>query len=287
MRTFRKMAVILLALFVGVSLANAKSKPHHKTSRLSAQQRPAQPSPTADVLTSQQIKQSITDGINAAAQQYEANHPAPPPDNSGWWFNFLLVVFTGGLVVVGAGQGFLIFFTLKATQVAAKAAQTAADAIQITERPYIFIWGLIGHKPAISYGPPHGGFPQQIIQENAAFIYSVSNRGKLTAVIENVSIACGYERNGQYPPLIAIGDHYLVRIPLISPEKDVENIPFDIPWKRLDVLNPTPEFKNGLIFHVVISYRGPFTKGHETSLCWRYVSLLGGFAEDGARTYAR
>jgi hypothetical protein len=90
-----------------------KPKPQAKTSQLSEQQRPAQPSPAINPLTPEQITKAITDGIQAAAKQYEANHPTTPPDDSGWWFNFLLVVFTGGLVVVGAAQGYLIFGTLR------------------------------------------------------------------------------------------------------------------------------------------------------------------------------
>jgi len=176
-----------------------------------------------------------------------------------------------------------------ATRRAANAARKSADAIQIVERPYIFIWGMVSHAPMISYGPLHGGFPQQTIQEKAAFIYSVSNRGKLTAVIENVLIACGYERNGLYPPLVSIGDHYLLRVPLISSDKDVENIPFEITWRELDRmnLNPSPEFRDDLIFRVVIEYRGPFTKNHETSQCWRYRKSVNGWMEVPHYTYSR
>jgi hypothetical protein len=114
-----------------------KPKPQVKTSQLSEQQRPAQPSPTINPLTPEQITKSITDGIDAAAKQYEANHPAPPPDYSSWLFNLLLVVFTGGLVIVGAGQGFLIFWTLKVTQVAANAALKQATAAIGVELPIL------------------------------------------------------------------------------------------------------------------------------------------------------
>jgi hypothetical protein len=50
-----------------------------------------------------------------------------------------LVIFTGGLVAVGIGQCFLIFRTLKATEIAAAAAKKSADAIPALERPWIFV----------------------------------------------------------------------------------------------------------------------------------------------------
>jgi hypothetical protein len=111
----------------------------------------------------------------------------------------------------------------------------------------------------------------------------------LAAVVENVSIACGYERNGQYPPLTIIGDHRLLQTPIVSSEQDVENIAYEIPWREIDRSNPSPEFRDDLIFRVVIAYRGPLTKGHETSECWHYIRSVNGFAEvaDARYTYAR
>jgi hypothetical protein len=55
---------------------------------------------------------------------------------------FWLVVFTGGLVIVGAGQSYLIFWTLKATQKAANAAvesaKTAEKGMLTLEIPYLY-----------------------------------------------------------------------------------------------------------------------------------------------------
>lgn len=139
MRAVRNLPVLLVALCIGVSSANSKSKPQHKTSQLTAQNAPTQPSPSANFLTEEQISKAIADGINAAAGQYDARHPSPPPDSSGWWFNLLLVVFTGGLVAVGAGQCYLVFRTLRATETAAKAAQESADAVVSQLRAYVHV----------------------------------------------------------------------------------------------------------------------------------------------------
>jgi hypothetical protein len=121
-----------------------KPKPQGKTSQLSEQKSPAQPPPASNSLTPQQIEQSITDGINAAAKEYENRHPTMPPDNSSWWFNVLLVVFNGGLVGVGVTQCFVIFWTLKATRTAANAAKQAVDALPVVERAYVYPV-VIGH----------------------------------------------------------------------------------------------------------------------------------------------
>jgi hypothetical protein len=108
------MSLVFCLAVLGDSWGQSRPEPQPqiKTSPLGTQQRPEQPTPSPNFLTPEQIKKAITDGINTAAKEYEAHHPAPPPDNSGWWFNFLLVVFTGGLLVVGAAQGYLIFGTL-------------------------------------------------------------------------------------------------------------------------------------------------------------------------------
>jgi hypothetical protein len=116
MQNFRISVLTALAILiagVGMVESRPKSNPHIKSSHFAAQQSPAQPAPSVNVLTPEQITKSITEGVNAAAKEYETHHPPPPPDNSMWRFNFWLVVFTGGLVVVGAAQSYLIFGTLR------------------------------------------------------------------------------------------------------------------------------------------------------------------------------
>jgi hypothetical protein len=166
-----------------------------------------------------------------------------------------------------------------AAEVAARAAEKSADALLIVERPYIFIWGIIGSAPSVVFSSSEGSVPTTTLQDEAYFTYAISNRGKLAAVVENISIACGYEYRGMYPPLIIMGDHHLLQVPIVSSEQDIEHIPFRRPWRELDLTNPAAGFREGLIFRVVITYRGPFTKGHETSQCWRYIRSLNGFAE--------
>jgi hypothetical protein len=106
--------LLLLALFFSVGTVDcwaqsqSKTQTQTKSANPSTQQTPIQPNPIASPLTSDQIEKAIADGVNAAAQKYEMRHPPMAPDSSIWWFNLFLAAFTGGLVLVGAGQCFLL-----------------------------------------------------------------------------------------------------------------------------------------------------------------------------------
>lgn len=136
-------AVLAFVVFAAFAQSQPQSQPRSKSSPLSEQKSSQQPTPTINFPTSQQITQSIAEGMETAIKKYEARHPAPPPDNSTWWFNFWLVTFTGGLVFVGAAQGYLIFWTLKATQMAAISAEKSADALIASERAYVFVKNFV------------------------------------------------------------------------------------------------------------------------------------------------
>ncbi len=144
----------------------------------------------------------------------------------------------------------------------------------MVQRPYIFIWGIAGTGPISRLGAA-----QQEAEQDAIFIYNVSNGGNLPAVIETVSIAYGYEKDGEYPPLRMIDEHSLLRTPILISGQNIEHILEYIPWRELDGSDPTPEFRQDLFLRVVIAYRGPFTQGHETSQSWHYVRPGDAFAE--------
>jgi len=135
------LATVLIA-WVGVAHSQTKPQPNNESGTLSAQQGSAQPTPSPNSLSQEQVTKAVEDGIDAAAKEYETRHPSPPPDNSGWWFNFWLVVFTGGLVAVGASQCYLILWTLRATEKAANAAvdsaKTAEKGMLTLEIPYLY-----------------------------------------------------------------------------------------------------------------------------------------------------
>lgn len=165
----------------------------------------------------------------------------------------------------------------KQAVVAMNTASAAARAVArqtILERPYIFIWGIAGTGPISRLGAS-----EEEARQDAIFIYNVSNGGNLPAVIETVSIAYGYEKAGEYPPLRIIEDHSLLRAPIVTSGQNIEHVLDYIPWRELDRSDPIPEFRQDLFFRVVIAYRGPFTRGHETSQSWRYMRSVDGFAE--------
>jgi hypothetical protein len=173
---------ILLAL-LGDSWGRSQHKPrpqNQSSPLISAQQSANQPTPPVNLLTPEQIEKSISDGVNTAVQKYETRHPSPPPDNSGWWFNLFLVVFTGGLVVVGAGQGFLTFWTLKETHTAADAALRQVNVMAAVEGPI----PLVAQMKLVQYAQIPGDIsvadpvPAGPIPANCRVLLCVENKGR-------------------------------------------------------------------------------------------------------------
>jgi hypothetical protein len=81
---------------------------------------------------------------------------------------------------------------------AVRQAKIAETSLTQLERPYIFIWGIRSPIPSMLFTSTTGpNDVPKLVRDSAHFNYSVSNGGKLAGVIETVSIACGYERNGR------------------------------------------------------------------------------------------
>jgi hypothetical protein len=264
-------AVIALALLLALTgdcaarSHHPKSKPQAKTSQLSEQRPAAQPSPTVNPLTPEQITKAITDGVEAAAKQYEANHPALPPDNSGWWFNFWLVVFTGGLVAVGGAQCFLIFWTLKATQVAARAAQTAAEVVPNVERAYLFFSATTcdDFRPDMSFT----GTSPDVFQIK----YRCKNSGRTPALLKKVQVGTGYLKEGFPKKDTFIFDHELETVLAIGADAEP-------PANTTEIAMMGDEYdwaKKGvgrIFFWAKLTYLDVFRVSHETGVCaeWHF-----------------
>ena len=102
------------------------------------------------------------------------------------WFNFFLVGFTGLLAVIGAGQCYLIFRTLKATEIAADAAKGALIA---TARPRI----IVRKVEAIFQMPPNRSVSAQFAITNVG--------GSRTVLIErNAILDTSYRQRGESIP---------------------------------------------------------------------------------------
>jgi hypothetical protein len=123
-----KAAWISLAMIVACGAWPLSPTPPIEHTKLTTKHVDAKQTPPVEFPTTQQITDAVANGIERADEKHEASHPPTPPDKSGHFFNSLLVIFTGLLVAVGIGQGFLFFFTLKATEKAANAAALSANA---------------------------------------------------------------------------------------------------------------------------------------------------------------
>jgi hypothetical protein len=115
------------------------------------------------------------------------------------WFNFFLVGFTGLLAVIGAGQCYLIFRTLKATEIAADAAKGALIA---TARPRI----IVRKVEAIFQMPPNRSVSAQFAITNVG--------GSRTVLIErNAILDTSYRQRGnpfpKYVGSAASNEHWL------------------------------------------------------------------------------
>lgn len=117
--------------------------PQGKESAPGAQKSSNQENPSESFVTTQQLVDAISRAIEASAEKAKTSQNSPPPIDSLWWFQFWLVVFTAVLAGVGVFQAIIFFSTLKATTIAANAAnesaQVAKDTLTSTQRAFVFL----------------------------------------------------------------------------------------------------------------------------------------------------
>jgi hypothetical protein len=199
--------------------------------------------------------------------------------------------FTLWLVIVGGCQLVLFWVQLRlirkslidaktaadAARDGAKAAQRSADiakrAFTELERPYLYVMCGDG----LSYNSTTG---------RVVAFYRVINHGKSAAIVEEVivslapAVAFPSETVGAH---VAI-DNTLVARRIIGPGEERDkieasppgNITFDVPDSE-PVLNTSRDEE--VFLWVRISYRGPFTRDHETRDMWRIDPLSNRFVE--------
>ncbi|MGC9953456.1 MAG: hypothetical protein ABSD21_04155 [Rhizomicrobium sp.] len=138
-------ALIILAVFLAAAAPIPKPsvlRPQHpptqsESGALAKQDGHSQVGQAVQPPPPKEITDAVSRAIDAAAHKAEASQNPRPPDNSGWWFNFLLVIFTGGLVVVGAFQAIFLKASVDAGEKTAEAAKASADAVVSQLRAYI------------------------------------------------------------------------------------------------------------------------------------------------------
>ncbi len=175
---------VLFVAFLYGAMAQSQQypQPQIERSKLGKNNSHAQPTPTVNFPTSQEITDAIAAGIERANNKRETE---PPPDYS--WFNVFLVVFNGLLVVVGGVNCYLIFWTLKATKIAADAAKKSAE---VGEKSLI-----AANRPAIAIAPLKLCEPNES-QTTPYINFGLVNSGKGTAIINNVTAIVYSEYGG-------------------------------------------------------------------------------------------
>ena len=208
----KRMALLVLAVFLaaGVPIPRSAPLPQHSptqsksgtlpTKNGQTQIRPSAPTPPPEIIN------AVSRAINAAAHKAEADLYPRPPDKSAWWFNFFLVVFTGGLVVVGAFQAIFLKASVDATGDAAKAARLTAESAVAAERAYLILEGSV----ADNFESEESDKPPPYIAR-----FELKNYGKTPAILKMIQHTAAYRADADpsqipiklvpFAPEIAIG----------------------------------------------------------------------------------
>ena len=184
-----------------------------------------------------------------------------------WALGQFVVAVVGVIAIV-----LVLWFARRAAQAAAKAAGAAEKAVLDLERPYVFVHGVDGVD-----APTEDG-------HNPRILFNISNNGRLAARIDTISIACGPETNGTLPPLKMQDRHALLQHPVLSADEERRQLVYDLPGETSATRhdgNPGADcdLEDGMIFQVLIEYRGSAGQPHETGQVWKYHKQSRGWSE--------
>jgi hypothetical protein len=177
----------------------------------------------------------------------------------------------------------------RVTDRSSNAARDAAEALPAIERPYVLVSG--GGSLAIN---------RQLTQtERPAVFHRTGNYGRTPAIIENVR--AGFSRNNRCHPDMPSRveeTHQLLFTRTLKADQEFQYLWIFYPddWTTANlwaeqgqIISPIrePDIPPGeeLFLWVIINYRGAFTKGHETSICWKYSSTEHMFLSHGGDQY--
>lgn len=192
-----------------------------------------------------------------------------------------------------------------AAEASAQQVKIAENALTQLERPYVFIFGVRGIKQDKS--------SQEFFVE-----YTVANYGKMPAIIEAPHIGFEISERAEPPmPPLLHDAHNLMATPILQAGEVRKKIRCYLPTgmvgedinavidtvrardidpntligdgvvEEVQTVMPTFTFEDGfdLFFRAVISYRGPFTRGHETGAVWLYSPGTFEFAVRGGEEH--
>jgi hypothetical protein len=191
--------------------------------------------------------------------------------------------FTLALVFLGTGQAALFLWQLRliregladtknAADAAKESAETAAKSFSSLERPYLYIFD-VADQFLFDRSTP-------MINNEVYITFTVANYGKIPEIIiDGAAILKSFRHTGdenfldEVPRQFTAG-HTLIKSPILPPGK-MRNIcqyavfnsikgtvvgPADKYW-----FAPQPDPDEDVFLWIVLTYRGPFTEGHETS----------------------
>jgi hypothetical protein len=249
----------------------------------------------------------------ARAAYNGANKNEAKPQEGEFW-NWLTHdaagFFTLWLVLVGGGQVGLFLWQLRLigksltdAKIAAEAAKTAAnagtrqakvaeDAFTKLERPYVFIFDV--SKLAIDTKSPVGN-------PTVYVTYSVANYGKTPAIIKHAggimhaAKHTGAGETGPDTPVPFPYNHNLIISPIIAADEVRTDLVQSVPSSLVgfvfdetgDDLIPQIGPYDDFFLWIIVSYRGPFTDHHETSVCWRWNEGDGRFIKHGKNNWEK
>jgi hypothetical protein len=268
MRIIPVIAVLLLLCGVGFCAESPTTQNYKKTE--TAQQK------TAPIHSNAKEPPTIGDSTTLSLEK-------KTEDNKAHWYDeldknrFLLFIGLLQLGVFGL-QARRLRQTIEVTEKSADAAQKSADvaekALTLLERPYVFAFGV-------------SQFHLSTDRMDASLAYEVANFGKTPAIIERVQIAIENIKSNLDSVLEVDRWHGLVSAPILGAGEVRKGLTEDPPANMLIFNNITPDLKHGddLFFRIIITYRGTFTKGHESSFCWRYSRHASCFEPYGHEKY--
>ena len=159
-------------------------------------------------------------------------------------------------------------------------ARQARKEFTLTKRPYLFVTDIT--KLEIEkVGSDDGEIEAGIVP------YMVSNHSDVPAIIESVRLFLSTSMTGKLsaePGWISQSD--LLDTKIFAPHLTQTIRDWCAPgltYLEYNEEGPPIELRKGeeLFFYIVIKYRGPFTKGHETSTCWKMGLTDSRFRETG------
>lgn len=218
----------------------------------------------------------VLNNPDSVGDQQAAQYDLKAQQDMAEWSLGMMIAAAATVLITGIGVIYVVR-TLDATREMTEQARAAnkitrdlVEAEIAQERPYIYIYGI----GEVRFSRPGD-------EKFAAHVpYELANLGRLPAKITGVRAEMSTSKGAPTElPLeldfIDLPDDSLLNKPAIAPSEPRKSIalaPHGISFKQMIGDLPIVSVKPGENFYcwVIISYEGPFTKGFETAMCWKW-----------------